>query len=814
MITDSKRLQPALPILAMTVALALVSGCERPFAEPARSESKTDDPELQLYAVSSDRQTVVINQPLPEPLIVRVTVDGAPATNTPVLFRYPRRSGKMVEQRTDTDVNGNAQAIITPDHFGHWPVTARLAEQPNGPRIEFRFNVTGWVSTIAGDGIQGFGGDGGPAIQCQMNAPFGIVQDDDDNIIFVDWYNNRIRKIDQRTGLIDTVAGQGSFRSDGDGGPALEANMNGPYALKSDAKGNLFVSDYFSGRIRKIDVRTGIITTVAGNGKHDNNGDDGPAIKAAIDVPLDIAVDPAGNIFVSDWRRSVIRRVSAKSGRITTFAGDRKQKRGHGGDNGPATSARLNQPLGLATDAAGNLYITDYANHRIRKVAADSGIITTVAGNGAKGFGGDDGPATEASLRYPHNVAVDSAGNLFIADAENHRIRMVHADSGIITTIAGNGSQGFAGDGEWATKASFSGLFSLAVTRGGELLVADYFNNRIRKIGFSKPNPTTLESNDRQLIRQARQIFGMLPSAPNGDDSQISERRAVLGRLLFHERLLSKDKDISCRTCHDLERYGIDGRTRAMGHRKQVGTRNAPSVFNAALQEALFWDGRAPTVEAQARMPIFNPVELAMESEAELIRRLQAVPEYPPLFRTAFPGQQSPINLENITRAIGAFERRLLTPGPFDDFMRGEASALSPEQKDGLRIFLREGCASCHFGPLLGGIKLGLRKPYPNKDHGLDFEFRKYFGDEYFFKVPQLRNIAETGPYLHDGSAKFLKDAIFSRRKAYRYGESLTKIDVTLAAGEIEKLTAFMRSLTGRIDRRMAAIPDALSDGH
>jgi cytochrome c peroxidase/sugar lactone lactonase YvrE len=762
---------------------------------------------------SGNRQRAVINEPIPKPLAIRVAAaDGTPVANAPVVFAYHGRNGQVRKELT-TDDTGSARAQIIPETFGHVAITASLVEA-RLDSVEFQLTVTGWISTIAGDGIQGFGGDGGPAVAGQMNGPFGLVLDNEGNLIFVDWYSNRIRKIDAQTGLINTIAGRGLFRTDGDNGPALNANMNGPYALKRDRLGNLFVSDYFSGRIRRIDAVTGIITTVAGSGRHDNSGDGGPALEAGVDVPLDIAIDPSGNIYVSDWHHNVIRRIDTQTGGITNFVGVPGQSRGFNGDDRAATSARLNQPLGLATDSAGNVYIADYANHRIRRVDAKTGMITTVAGNGKKGVSGDGGRATDARLRYPYNVTVDTAGNLYIADAENHRIRMVNADSGIITTIAGNGERGFSGDEKWATAASFNGPFSLTVSRQGELLVADYFNNRIRKIGFTRPKPRPRETEDKRLMRQARQLFGILPDgAWTGSDPQRVERIELGGRL-FHETKLSKAGDLACSSCHDLANFGIDGRTVAIGHRGQPGTRNTPSVFNAALQEALFWDGSAPSVELQAISPITNSMEMAMESESEMIHRLSASTPYPRLFRDAFPADEQPINFRNVTRAIGAFERGLVTPGRFDDFQRGNATALSKLEKKGLEVFLREGCASCHYGPLLGGVKLALRKPYPNDKYGFEFEFRKYFGDDFHFKVPQLRNIADTGPYLHDGSAKTLKEAIASRLKSYRYGEALTMIEVSFSDGELDAVIEFLKSLSGTVDREYIAsgLPTKSSD--
>jgi len=225
---------------------------------------------------------------------------------------------------------------------------------------------------------------------------------------------------------------------------------------------------------------TGIITTVAGNGSMGYSGDNGAATSASLNKPYGVAVDSAGNIYIADLFNFVIRKVAAGTGMITTVAGNGTS--GYSGDNGAATSARLSGPTGVAVDSIGNMYIADSVSNRIRKVAAGTGIITTVAGNGTSGYSGDNGAATSASLSYPNGVAVDSAGNIFIANMGNNRIRKVATGTGIITTVAGNGTEGYSGDNSSATSTALNQPHGVAVDSAGNIYIADYGNNRIREV--------------------------------------------------------------------------------------------------------------------------------------------------------------------------------------------------------------------------------------------------------------------------------------------------------------------------------------------
>ncbi len=329
--------------------------------------------------------------------------------------------------------------------------------------------TTGVLTLVAGNGSVGFSGDNGPATSAQLNNPGGVAVDSAGNLYIADSGNARIRKVSG--GVITTVAGGGSSGFF-DTGPATSAQLWGPGGIAVDSNGDLYFSDtalFGYGLIRK--VSGGVITTVAGGGSS-GLGDNGPATSAQLYLPAGVAVDSAGNLYIADPVSYRVRKVS--NGVITTAAGNGTQ--GFSGDNGPATSAQLSGPTGIAVDSAGNLYIADSGN--IRKVS--NGVITTVAGNGTQGFSGDNGPAISAQLYGPWGVAIDSAGNLYIADSYNSRIRKV--TNGVITTVAGNAACCFSGDNGPAASAQLYGSHGVAAGPDGSVYIADSSNNRIRKV--------------------------------------------------------------------------------------------------------------------------------------------------------------------------------------------------------------------------------------------------------------------------------------------------------------------------------------------
>ena len=333
-----------------------------------------------------------------------------------------------------------------------------------------------WViTTVAGTGGHGFSGDGGPAVQAQLSEPSGVAADGAGNFYIADRYNHRIRKVDS-TGTITTIAGSGGDGFGGDGGPAVEARIATVFGVAVDGAGNLYIADGGNERIRKVDS-TGTITTVAGSGGDGFGGDGGPAVEAELRNPWGVAVDGAGNLYITDRGNDRIRKVDS-TGTITTIAGT--GERGFSGDGGPAVQAQLSEPLGVAVDGAGNLYFADAGNSRIRKVDS-TGTITTIAGSGGGGFSGDGGPAVQAQLNLPLGVAVDAAGSVYIADLWNNRVRKVDS-AGVITTIAGTGERGFSGDGGPAPAARLSLPLGVAVDGAGNLYFADSRNERIRKL--------------------------------------------------------------------------------------------------------------------------------------------------------------------------------------------------------------------------------------------------------------------------------------------------------------------------------------------
>src|SRR6266480_1561147 len=391
-----------------------------------------------------------------------------------------------------TIANLNSPASVAVDSSGNLYI-ADLGNE----RIRKIAAATGIITTVAGNGVLGFAGDGGAATNASLNSPASVAQDASGNLYIAEYANHRIRKVTAATGIITTVAGNGINTFAGDGGAATSASLSHPNGVALDAGGNLYIADLGNERIRKVVAATGIVTTVAGNGVFGFAGDGGAATNASLSGPAGVAVDASGNLYIADYSNHRIRKVDAASGIITTVAGNGSLS--FAGDGGAAASASVSGPAGVAVDADGNLYIANYSTHRIRKVDAATGIITTVAGNGNPSFAGEGGAATSAGVYVPTGVALDVSGNLYIADYGNQRIRKVDAASGIITTVAGNGSSAFAGDGSAATSASLNSPAGVALDASGNLYIADPNNNRIRKVAAATGIITTVAGGGSSL---------------------------------------------------------------------------------------------------------------------------------------------------------------------------------------------------------------------------------------------------------------------------------------------------------------------------
>ncbi len=430
----------------------------------------------------------------------------------------------------------------------------------SGARI-FRVASDGVISSFAGSGVAGFSGDGGPATVARLQGPFGMAVDGSGGIYFADEPINRIRRVNPN-GTIETVAGTGIAGFSGDGQPATSAMLTTPWGVAVDTIGNIYIADTNNERIRKIDS-SGTITTIAGTGPAAYGGDGGPATRAQLNGPIALSVDSAGNLYIADQNNMRVRKVTA-AGVISTFAGTGQQ--GNAGSGTAATAQQLSNPGGVASDAAGNLYIADSSNHRVLKVTP-AGAASTIAGTGIAGYGGDGKAATAAQLNLPRAVAADSAGNIYVVDENNRRVRKITPNgiiktaagtfdvgdggpaskaalssstdlvfdatgnlyltdsplnlvrkitpAGIISNAAGSGSRGFAGDGGPASAASLLNPNGLALDATGNLYIADTSNHRIRKVD-TRGSITTVAGGGPGFAGDGSDATMAQLSAPNG----------------------------------------------------------------------------------------------------------------------------------------------------------------------------------------------------------------------------------------------------------------------------------------------------------
>lgn len=321
---------------------------------------------------------------------------------------------------------------------------------------------------------------------------------------------------------------------------------------------------------------------------------------------------------------------------------------------------------------------------------------------------------------------------------------------------------------------------------------------------------TQVSQADKDLLTKAQMFFKVLPTEAPNPENTLTDAKIKLGKILYYDNRLSKDETQSCNTCHNIAAYGVDNLATSPGDNGIPGTRNSPTVFNAALRGAQFWDGRNKDVEEQAGGPILNPAEMAIPSEQFLIDRLKKVEMYQNLFTEAYPGEEDAFTYKNIRHAIAAFERTLLTPSKFDDYLANDVNALSKQEKKGLKTFIDQGCIACHTGSLLGGNmlqKFALFGDYweltgsEKIDYG-KFEETKIESDKFMFYVPMLRNVEKTAPYFHDGSVADLGESIKIMAK--------TELNKNLSNEQVADIVAFMKTLTADVSAEAAIVPTEL----
>lgn len=349
-------------------------------------------------------------------------------------------------------------------------------------------------------------------------------------------------------------------------------------------------------------------------------------------------------------------------------------------------------------------------------------------------------------------------------------------------------------------------ILSLILTSVSLLQIGCGESNTTSKAN-SKYNPELLSDEDKKLVKMANDYFGILPDSSDNPKNTNSNAKTTLGKALYFDPRLSKSGVISCNSCHNLASYGVDNLPTSPGHKWTFGNRNSPTSLNATFHFAQFWDGRAADLEEQAKGPILNPVEMATPHEGFVLHRLSSIPQYVDWFKQAFPNDSNPLSYHNVACAIASFERTLLTPSRFDEFMKGDGDALNEQEKQGMQTFINTGCNTCHMGVAMGGNmyqKFGVTKPYWEltgskvKDEGRSV-VSKNEGEKYYFKVPSLRNIDKTYPYFHDGSVWELKQAIAIM--------SELQLGKKLSEAEVNDIEAFLKSLTGEVPKEARTLP-------
>lgn len=343
--------------------------------------------------------------------------------------------------------------------------------------LTLRATAAEWtIETFAGTGVQGFGGDGGPATQAQMDNPFGVIRGPDGAIWYCEYTGQRVRKVTP-DGVIHTIAGNGQKGYSGDGGPALQASFNLPHEIRFDAKGDLYIVDMSNHAVRKVDLKSGIITTIAGTGKAGHSGDGGPASEALLNKPHSIQFGPDGHLYICDIGNHVIRRVDLSTGIISRYAGTGEA--GPTPDGAPIEGTPLRGPRSIDFDKDGNLWLCTREGNQVFKFDVKAGKILHIAGTGKNGFTGNGGPAVEATLKGPKGIAIDAEGNAWLADTESHSVRMVEAKTGRLLLMAGTGEKGDGPDGD-PLQCKMARLHGIYVDADGSVFIGDSEAHRVR----------------------------------------------------------------------------------------------------------------------------------------------------------------------------------------------------------------------------------------------------------------------------------------------------------------------------------------------
>lgn len=632
-----------------------------------------------------------------------------------------------------------------------------------------------------GIGIAGITLTAAQAEEALIYGPAGMAFDDAGNLYFADRLNHRICKVEKKNGKLTTVAGTGEAGNSGDNGSATNAQLNAPMDVAIQGS-KLFIADMLNDRIRVVNIKTGIINSIPPlkiGSKASNAAASGGSVPLM--QPKSIALSNGSALYVADQHTNAIVRID-----LQTFAAQRIPITNNSSTKNKTKSNRFS-PFDLDSDAEGNIFFSDYYNGEIGRLDRATKEISKIQ---PKHLDRKTGKISYYKLKSPQGLTISNNNKITIIQSGREQLTTLNAQTGKIVEIRPYGVRP-----NHVKRRHTLNPSHLATSKDGTIWVSRYLDHQITTLSTFTPGSSKTVDNTH-LLSLAKKTFR--PITEYTAESRQESDMIALGRALFFDPRLSASGTIACVTCHNLNnKYGADGKNLPTGENGHKGVFNTPTVLNAALQNHLMYDASTTSLAEQAKGVLFSFREMANPNSDELEKRLNAVAAYRSTFQNVFnngvTSTELPVTLERVTTALAAFQRTLITPSAFDQYLLGNENALSAKQIRGLKHFLATGCAGCHNGAALGGKRLRTQNPILR----MRYPIQSALGPSMTVKVPQLRNVLKTDPYLHRGNFEHIRGALEFQQRFYTLEYQDQKVEVNLSKQQLNEIEAFFGALTG-----------------